>query len=83
MLVRLAREQALFVLTCQQYPVTSLAELSIDTALPIDHNFKFDLDSAQSSGPDAVYVTVTSQRSVLSQPLLHIINHYAVVVIQH
>ena len=65
--MRLGREQSLFVLTCQQYPVTSVGDLAIDTALPIDNNFKFDLDSSQSSGPDAVYVTVTSQRSVDTQ----------------
>ena len=85
-LVRQGREQSLFVLTCQQYPVTSVGELTIDTVLPLDNSFKFDLDSAQSSGPDAVYVTVTSQRSVVSQPLLLsciAIYHYAVVVIQH
>ena len=61
-LVRLGREQSLFVVTCQQYPVSSLGELSVDLAIPIDSQFKFDLDSAQSSGPDAVYVTVTSQQ---------------------
>ena len=71
MLVRLGREQSLFVLSCQQYPVTSVAELTIDTALPIDNKFKFDLDSAQSSGQDAVYVTVTSQRSVTTHYLTY------------
>ena len=69
MLVRLGKEQSLFVLTCQQYPVASVGELTVETVLPLDNSFKFDLDSAQSSGPDAVYVTVTSQRSVLRKPL--------------
>ena len=71
-LVRQGREQSLFVLTCQQYPVTSVGELTIDTVLPLDNSFKFDLDSAQSSGPDAVYVTVTSQRSVFSLYYYHV-----------
>ena len=61
-LVRLGREQSLFVLTCGKYPLTGAGELSVDIAIPIDSHFKFDLDLAQTSGPEAVYVTVTSQK---------------------
>lgn len=61
-LVRCGKEQALFILTSQAYPVTRQQDLVIDTAIPIDGGFKFDLDSGHNSGPDAVYITVTSHR---------------------
>jgi len=61
-LVRCVKDQALFILTSQAYPVTKQQDLVIDTAIPIDSGFKFDLDSGHNAGPDAVYITVTSHR---------------------
>jgi len=61
-LVKCVKDQALFILTSQAYPVTKQQDLAIDTAIPIDNGFKFDLDSGHNSGPDAVYITVTSHR---------------------
>jgi len=61
-LVRCLREEALFVLTCRAFPILRLADLTLETALPIDTSFKFDLDSGHNAGPDAVYITVTSRR---------------------
>jgi len=61
-LVRCVKDQALFILTSQAYPVTKQQDLVIDTAIPIDSGFKFDLDSGHNTGPDAVYITVTSHR---------------------
>jgi len=61
-LVKCVKDQALFILTSQAYPVTKQQDLVIDTAIPIDSGFKFDLDSGHNSGPDAVYITVTSHR---------------------
>jgi len=61
-LVRCGREEALFVLNCRAFPVLRLQDLALDTVVPLDHGFRFDLDSGQSSGPDAVSVTVTNRR---------------------
>jgi len=49
-------------LNCQTFPVGRIQDISIDTAIPIDGGFKFDLDSGHNSGPDAVYITVTSHK---------------------
>ena len=34
------REEALFVLTCRAFPILRLADLTLETALPIDASFK-------------------------------------------
>ena len=34
------REEALFVLTCRAFPILRLADLTLETALPIDTSFK-------------------------------------------
>jgi len=59
-IVRCGREQALLLLTSQQYPPARVEDLAIHTAVPMDTGLQFDLDPGQTSGPDAVYITVTS-----------------------
>ena len=39
-LVKCVKDQALFILTSQAYPVTKQQDLAIDTAIPIDNGFK-------------------------------------------
>ena len=39
-LVRCVKDQALFILTSQAYPVTNQQDLAIDTAIPIDGGFR-------------------------------------------
>ena len=39
-LVKCVKDQALFILTSQAYPVTKQQDLVIDTAIPIDSGFK-------------------------------------------
>jgi len=61
-LVRCINDQALFIFNTQAFPIAKQQDISIDSAIAVDGGFKFDLDSGHNSGPDAVYITVTSYR---------------------
>jgi len=62
-LVRREKEESLMLITCKsQLPLSNVKDIAVDTAVAVDGYFKFDLDSGHNSGPDAVYITVTSRR---------------------
>jgi len=64
LLVVVRRESgfALFVLTSQNFPVATTEDLAINDVLPLDSNFKFDIDSGEKVGPEAVYITVSTAK---------------------
>jgi len=61
-LARCSSEEALFVFVSQTYPVLSQDDLTIERALPMNSQFRFEIDSGGNSGPDALYITVSASK---------------------
>lgn len=64
-------DYALFVLLSMSSPPKSFSDLSIERVLPVDANFKCEIDDASSDSECLLYVTISSKKLKLLFELKH------------